>query len=263
METGLGGKVAMVSGASKGIGRAVAERLAAEGARLSLCARSAEQLGAVARDLEAKHGVACLAYPADLTRPDDIQGWVRATADRFGGVDILVNNAGAAQGGAFLSLPDQAWLDSWHLKLFGYIRVAREVFPHLVRRGGGRIVNVIGIAGVQPMENYMIGGAANAALLNFTKALADEGAPHAILVTGVNPGPIRTERWDGIIVKWGAAKGVTPEEAERDILRSVPLRRPGTADEVANLVAFLASDLSTYITGTTIAIDGGMTRTIF
>ena len=120
-----------------------------------------------------------------------------------------------------------------------------------------------GIAGVQPMENYMIGGAANAALLNFTKALADEGAPHGILVTGVNPGPIRTERWEGILVRWGAAKGIPPHEAEREILQTVPLKRPGTADEVANLVVFLASELSTYITGTTIAVDGGLTRTIF
>ncbi|MBI1734444.1 MAG: SDR family oxidoreductase [Candidatus Rokubacteria bacterium] len=262
MQTGLADRVAMVSGASKGIGRAVAERLAAEGARLSLCARSADALREVARDLEGKHGAQCLAFPGDLNRAEDIQGWVRATVERFGGVDVLVNNAGAAQGGPFLSLPDQAWLDSWHLKLFGYIRVAREVFPHLVRRGGGRVVNVIGIAGVQPMENYMIGGAANAALLNFTKALADEGAPHGILVTGVNPGPIRTERWDGMIVKWGTAKGIAPAEAEREILRAVPLRRPGTAEEVANVVVFLASDLATYVTGTTVAVDGGMTRTI-
>jgi len=263
MDTGIRGKVAMVSGASKGIGRAVAERLAAEGASLSLCARGVPALRDVTRALEDKHGVACLAVPADLSRGEDIQGWVRATVERFGGVDILVNNAGAAQGGPFRELPDAAWLDSWRLKLFGYIRVAREVFPHLVARGGGRIVNVIGIAGVQPMENYMIGGAANAALLNFTKALADEGAPHGILVTGVNPGGIRTERWDAMLVKWGAAQGVSPEEAERRIMQGVPLRRPGTPDEVANLVAFLASDLSTYITGTTIAIDGGMTRTIF
>ena len=262
MDTGLTQKVAMVSGASKGIGLAVAAKLAAEGARLSLCARSADQLRTVARDLETKHGVACLAYPADLTRAEDIQGWVAATVERFGGVDILINNAGAAQGGPFLTLPDQAWLDSWQLKLFGYIRVAREVFPHLVRRGGGRIVNVIGIAGVQPLENYMIGGAANAALLNFTKALADEGAPHGILATGVNPGPIRTDRWDGMVNKWAAAKSVTPAEAERAILAGVPLKRPGTADEVANLVVFLVSELSTYVTGTTIPVDGGMTRTI-
>ena len=239
MDTGLGGKMAMVSGASKGIGRAIAEKLAAEGVRLSLCARGADQLRAVARDLEDKHGAACLAYSADLSRAEDIKGWVRATVEQLGGIDILINNAGAAQGGAFLELPDQAWLDSC-----------------------GRLVNVIGIAGVQPIENYMIGGAANAALLNFTKSLADEGAPHGILVTGVNPGGIRTERWDAMLAKWGAAKGVTPGEAEREILRGVPLKRPGTADEVANLVVFLASELSTYITGTTIAIDGGMTRTI-
>ena len=253
----------MVSGASKGIGRAVAEKLAVEGASLSLCARTTEPLERAAREIGDKHGVGVLAVAADLSRGEDIQRWTRATIDRFGGVDVLINNAGAAQGGKFTDLPDQAWLDSWQLKLFGYIRVAREVFPHLVRRGGGRVVNVIGIAGVQPMENYMIGGAANAALLNFTKALADEGAPHGILVTGVNPGGIRTERWDGMLQKWGAAKGVTPADAEREILKGVPLKRPGTSDEVANLVVFLASDLSTYITGTTIAIDGGMTRTIF
>jgi 3-oxoacyl-[acyl-carrier protein] reductase len=262
METGLRGKVAMVSGASKGIGRATAAKLAAEGAHVSLCARTEDAVAAVARELEDKHGVNTLAVAADLSRGEDIDRWTRLTVERFGGVDILVNNAGAAQGGPFLALPDQAWLDSWQLKLFGYIRVARAVFPHLVTRGGGRIVNVIGIAGWQPMANYMIGGAANAALLNFTKALADEGAPHGILVTGVNPGPIRTDRWDGMVTKWAAAKRVNADEAEREILAGVPLRRPGTPDEVANLVVFLASELSTYVTGTTIAIDGGMTRTI-
>src|SRR5688572_10130058 len=113
METGIRGKVAMVSGASKGIGRAVAERLAMEGASLSLCARSGETLRDVARALEDKHGIACLACPADLSRAEHIQGWVRATVERFQGIDILINNAGAAQGGAFRQLPDQAWLDSW------------------------------------------------------------------------------------------------------------------------------------------------------
>ena len=263
MNTGLQGKIAMVSGASKGIGRAVADKLAAEGANLSLCARGEAALQAAAREIEAKHGVDCLVCAADLSRGEEIERWVGATIARFGGVDVLINNAGAAQGGAFLAMPDQTWLESWQLKLFGYIRVARAVFPHLVKRGGGRIVNVIGVAGVQPMDNYMVGGAANAALLNFTKALANEGAPHGILVTGVNPGPIRTERWDSMLVKWSAAKGVTPEAAERELLSGVPLRRAGTSEEVANLVVFLASELSSYITGPTIAVDGGMTRTIF
>jgi len=262
METGLRGKIAMVSGASKGIGRAIAEKLAAEGASLSLCSRSVEPLRAAARQIEDKHGASCLVFPGDLNTEDAIRGWVAATIAHFGGVDILINNAGAAQGGAFLDLPDQVWRDSLNLKLFGYIRVAREVFPHLVRRGGGRVVNVIGVGGVQPMDNYMVGGAANAALLNFTKALGNEGAPHGILVTGVNPGATKTERWDTMLTKWGAAKSVTPAQAEREILHGVPLKRAGTVDEVANLVVFLASELSSYITGTTINIDGGMTRTI-
>ncbi len=262
MESGLRGRVVMVSGASKGIGKAIARGLAAEGAQLSLCARAESLLREVAGEIERTHRVACLPYAADLSQAEGIQGWVRATLGRFGGIDVLVNNAGAAQGGPFLTLPDHAWLESWQLKLFGYIRVARDVFPHLQRRGGGRIINVIGVAGVQIFPNYMIGGAANAALLNFTKALADEGAPYGILVTGVNPGPIRTERWDGLLGKWGEAKGMSPKEAEAELLKEIPLRRPGTPDEVANLVVFLASKLSTYITGTTIAIDGGMTRTI-
>ncbi len=262
METGLRGRVAMVSGASKGIGKAIAHGLAAEGAQLSICARTEARIREVAEEIEGKWSVACLPCVADLSQAEGIRGWVRATVERFGGIDILVNNAGAAQGGAFLSLPDQAWLESWQLKLFGYIRVAREVFPHLQRRGRGRVINVIGVAGVQPMSDYMIGGAANAALLNFTKALANEGAPYGILVTGVNPGPIRTERWDGLLVKWGEAKRVSPKEAEAELLKDVPLRRAGTPEEVANLVVFLASELSTYITGTVIAIDGGLTRTI-
>jgi 3-oxoacyl-[acyl-carrier protein] reductase len=172
-------------GASKGIGRAIAEKLAAEGVRLSLCARGADQLRAVARDLEDKHGAACLAYPADLSRAEDIQGWVRATVEQLGGIDILINSPGTAQGGAFLDLPDHAWLDSWQLKLFGYIRVAREVFPHLVRRGGGRVVNVIGIAGVQPARELddRRGRECRPPQLH-----QDEGAPDGILITGVNPG---------------------------------------------------------------------------
>ncbi len=262
METGLRGRVVMVSGASKGIGRASARALAAEGAQLSVAARSESVLRELAAELAATHGTTCLPCAADLTREADITRWVATTLERFGGVDVLVNNAGAVQGGPFLDTPHEAWLESFQLKLFGYVRMAKAVFPLLRERGGGRIVNVIGIAGVQPFPDYMIGSAANAALINITKSLATEGAPHRILVNAVNPGPIKTERWDGLLVKWGRAKGVGPEEAERQLLTDVPLRRAGTPEEVAHLVVFLASDLASYMTGTAIAVDGGMVRTV-
>lgn len=261
MDTQLQGRVAMVSGASKGIGRAIARALAAEGAHVSLAARSEPALRELATELDGAHGAACLPVAADLTREDDIRRWVAATRERFGGLDILVNNAGAIQGGPFLDMPHEAWLESFQLKLFGYVRVAKEVFPLLRARGGGRIVNVIGVAGVQPFPDYMIGSAANAALINITKSLANEGAPHGILVNAVNPGPIATERWDGLLVKWGRAKGVTPRQAEAELLADVPLRRAGTPEEVASLVVFLVSGRASYITGTSIAVDGGMVRT--
>lgn len=265
MDLQLTDKVAIVTGSSRGLGLACAQALVDEGCRVTLCARGQQRLEEAAGALRSRAGAAgrVLAVAADVSTEAGVDRVLAETLRVFGGVDILVNNAGAAQGGAFLDLPDQVWRDSLNLKLFGYIRVAREVFPHLVRRGGGRIVNVIGMGGVQPMDNYMVGGAANAALLNFTKALGNEGAPHGILVTGVNPGATKTERWDTMLGKWGAAKGVTPGQAEREILDGVPLKRAGTVDEVANLVVFLASDLSSYITGTTVNVDGGMARMIF
>ena len=262
MDAGLRGKVAMVSGASRGIGLCIARSLAAEGASLSLCARNADTLVEVAAGLERQFGVRCLTVAGDLTSEKACRDWVEATVRELGGIDVLVNNAGAVHGGAFVDATKAEWMTSFEAKLIGYVCTAQAAFPHLVRRGGGRVVNVIGIAGAQPFPNHMMAGVGNAALMNFTKALAEEGAPHGILVTGVSPGPIRTDRWEGLIVEWGRAGGITPEEAERGRVMDIPLRRVGEPEEVANLVVFLASQLSSYITGTVIAVDGGMIRTI-
>ncbi|GIX49328.1 MAG: short-chain dehydrogenase [Candidatus Tectimicrobiota bacterium] len=262
MDLGLRGKVAIVTGASKGIGRAIAEEFAAEGVHLALCARGQALLQEVAAALQRQHDVQVLPVAADLSTLAGVQTLVRQTVQRFGGVDILVNNAGAIRAGSLLGKPDAEWHEDWALKVFGYVRLMREVFPVLQARGGGRIINIIGGAGRQPNPGYLAGGGANAALMNITKALADEGGPQNILVNAINPGPIRTERWDGLMARLAAERGQTPQEVEAAWLRDNPLRRPGEPREVAALAVFLASPRASYINGAIIPVDGGATRCI-
>lgn len=257
MELGLNGKVAIVTGGSKGIGRAAALRFLAEGASVLVCARGQEALDeVVAAAGDARDRIGTIA--ADLTDGEAIKLVVARCIDLFGRVDILVNNAGSARTGDFLKLDDQAWIDDWQLKFFGYVRMAREVLPQMERRSAGVIVNVIGAAAMNPRRSYMIGGAANAALNHFTKALADEGAKAGVRVVGVNPGPILTER----LLKMRAglipsAAGADPDEVFR---KMTPLGRVGTADEVADLILFLSSSRAAFIHGANITIDGGYTQ---
>jgi 3-oxoacyl-[acyl-carrier protein] reductase len=262
MELGLRGKVAIVTGASKGIGKAIAEGLAAEGVQIALCARSAAALTEVAEGIRRRTDAQALPVPADLSTLEGVQTLVQQTLARFHTVDILVNNAGAIRPGSLLTKPDADWQEDWSLKVFGYIRLAREVFPVMQRQGGGRIINIIGSAGRQPNAGYLAGGGANAALMNITKALADEGAPHRILVNGINPGPIRTERWDTMMTRMATARQQTPAEVEAEWMRDNPLQRPGEPEEVAALAVFLASPRASYINGTLVQVDGGATRCI-
>ena len=262
MELGLRGKVAIVTGASKGIGKAIAQELAQEGVHVILCARGQALLEEAALAIRQQTDTQVLAVPADLSSLEGVQALVRRTREHFGTVDILVNNAGAIRSGSLLSKPDEDWLTDWSLKVFGYIRLAREVFPIMQEKGGGRIINIIGTAGRQPNANYLAGGGANAALMNMTKALADEGAPHNILVNAINPGPIRTERWDSLMSQMSMAQGRTPQEVEAAWLRENPLKRPGEPHEVAGLAVFLASDRASYINGVIVPIDGGAIRCI-
>ena len=177
MELELKGKVVLVTGASRGIGRAVAQALAREGAEVALCSRKAADLDeAAARILQAT-GVKALCVPGDLSTLAGVDAAVAATRGRYGRVDILINNAGAIRGGDFLNIPDAQWSEDWSLKLLGYIRMARAVFPLMQAQGGGRICNIVGAAARNPTPAYLTGGAANAALINFTKGLADLGAP--------------------------------------------------------------------------------------
>ena len=253
MNLELDGKAVIVTGGSKGIGRAIALGMLAEGANVLACARGAEALAALAADAP-KSGGRLETRAADMTDAAAIEGVAARCSEAFGRVDILINNAGSARTGEFLELDDQAWLDDWRLKFFGYVRMARAVMRSMER--GGVIVNIIGAAALNPRRNYMIGGAANAALNHFTKALADEGSRKGVRVAGINPGPIMTER---LLKMRGGLIGANPGASDA-FSRMTPLGRAGTPEEVADLTMFLASPRAAFIHGANITIDGGYTQ---
>jgi len=260
MDLGIAGRVAIVTGASRGIGRAVAERLCREGARVALCARNRASLAEAQRALEALGGGRVLTVEADLTEPAAAGRVVEATAAAWGRIDILVNNAGAARGIPFDELTQELWLENLQLKLFGYLRMARLVLPHLRRNAWGRIVNVAGVAGLQPSPLSMPIGLNNAGILNVMKALADGEAAHNILVTTVCPGPILTERQTRLLQDVARTQGISLEAAQGEATSTIPLKRMGRPEEVADVVAFLASERASYITGSLVIVDGGLHR---
>jgi 3-oxoacyl-[acyl-carrier protein] reductase len=263
MELGLAGKAVLITGGSKGIGKATAEAMAAEGARVIICSRSQAGLDEAAAAIRKNTGKQVDTIAADLSTLAGVErAWAEAVR-RLGRLDILVNNAGAIKGGDFLSMPDDEWVTGWNLKLLGYIRMARAVFPQMREQGGGRIVNVVGMAARNPAATYMTGGAANAALINFTKALADLGAPSNILVTAVSPGPVKTDRWDSLQRQQAEAAGKDLETYAKEQNRGLPLGRIALPEEVADLVCFLASARASFLTGIAVTVDGGMSRGVY
>ena len=263
MDLGLTDKVALVTGASKGIGKAVALTLAAEGARVAVVARDAAALDKVAADCRDRSRREALPVAADLSRLEETERVVREITQRLGRIDILVNNAGAIRGGNFLTIPDEQWMGDWSLKLLGYIRMARAVFPLMEAQGGGRICNVVGAAARNPAATYLTGGAANAALINFTKGLADLGAPSKILVTAVSPAATRTERWDALIAAQAAASGRSAAELQKEAEAPYKLGRIATAEDIADMVTFLVSARASFVTGICVTVDGGATRGVY
>ena len=256
MDLGLKGKCALVTGGSLGIGKAAALALAAEGCRVAVAARGKDALSEAAREI----GGEALAVRADCTRQDDVRRMVAEVVGRFGRLDILVNSIGAAKSGAFLQQPEEEWRESLELKLYGVVRCCREAVPHMQRRKWGRIVNLIGHRGRQPETQAMAAGVANAGLINFTKALADEFVRDGILVNGVSPCPMQTRRLDYMVKAKAAMMGISEDEARKEFLRDIPIGRFAEPHEIASLIVFLASERNSYISGTTIAIDGGATR---
>ncbi|VCU71444.1 3-oxoacyl-[acyl-carrier-protein] reductase FabG [Pigmentiphaga humi] len=262
MDLSLNGKVAVVTGGSLGIGRAVAAELAAEGAHVMIVARDARRTEAAAQELVGQTGGRVLACAGDMMDPASIDRVMDAARDALGPIDILVNNAGSSPMGTLSATPDAIWEKCLNLKLLGYVRSARNVLPAMRERRWGRIVNIIGRSGHQPRAAYLTGGAVNAALLNFTLALAEECAPDNVLVTGVNPGPVQTSRWNTLVSQSAALSGQDSDSANDAAIASVALGRVGQPEEVAGMVAFLCSERASFITGTCINIDGGGTRCI-
>ena len=263
MDLQITDKTALVTGGSKGIGRAVALLLAEEGARVAIVARDQGALDKTATEIRDRTGREVVAIAANLSGLAEVERVVKTARERLGRIDFLVNNAGAIRGGAFLEIPDAQWSGDWNLKLLGYIRMARAVFPLMQAQGGGRIVNVTGAAARNPAPTYLAGGAANAALTNFTKGLSDLGAPSNILVTAVAPAATATERWESLIAQQAAASGRPVAEVRAEALAPYKLGRMASQEDIAGVVAFLVSARASFITGICITVDGGATRGVY
>jgi short-subunit dehydrogenase len=248
----LQGKWALITGASQGIGAAIATKLAAEGSNLMLAARSADKLNSISAALERDHGVAVRAIPIDLAEP----GAVDRLAGDGAAADILVNNAGTIPAGRLSEIDEATWRHSWELKLFGYINLTRHLFDRMAERGGGVILNVCGASGQRPKSNYICGAVANTALMAFSEALGGDSMMQGIRVLALNPGPVATERLVDL-TKASAKEKLGDPDRWRELWAALPEGRAATVEEVADLAAFLISPRSSYTSGTVVTIDGG------
>ncbi len=257
---GLQGKITIVTGGSRGIGRAIALRLAREGATLVLVARNETDLAKVRTEIEAIGGKA-LPIARDLRETASAAAVVKAALDAYGAIDIVVNNAGATKRGDFFELTDADFQDGFALKFFGAVRMSREAWPHVKSRKGS-VLNIIGIGGRAPGPEFAIGGSVNGACLSFTKALADIGIRDGVQVNAINPGRIRTDRFRKMVAAEIAKHGGNADSAMQEIIEKANIVRLGEPEDVANLAAFILSPQSRFLQGALIDLDGGQTKTI-
>jgi len=260
MDLQLKGKTALVTGGSEGIGKGIARALAREGVDVAICARRKDKLEAAAAEIAKETGRRIVAIPADLTKGADAKNFVEKSHQALGRIDILVNNAGSAPGGIIEHLSEADWTQAMQLKFMGYVRCLRYTLPIMVRQGGGRVVNLIGNDGVKHSYWEIAPGAANAAGQNLTMSLAGQYGRHNISLCAVNPGPVRTERWAGLVKAMSRDMKLSYEEADKLAPASIPMGRIAEVEEVANLVAMLASPLMHFVNGTMIEIDGGQQK---
>jgi len=263
MDLGLEGKVALVGGSSKGIGRAVALALAREGCAVAICARDHATLADAAQTIRERTGAQVLSLVCDMARHEDIKRLVAETVKTLGRLDIVVNNAGGPPTGTFDDLDEAAWDQAISQNLLSAVRTIREALPHLRRSGSGRIINITSVAVKQPIERLILSNTTRLGVVGMAKTLSRELAPEGITVNNVCPGNIATERLLSLIEERARLQGVSREQAIELEEARVPMGFLGDPEDIANLVVFLASLKARYITGATIQVDGGSTSAIF
>src|SRR5882672_3217579 len=262
MDLMLKGKVAIVGGASKGLGRACAQALAEEGANVALCSRSQPDLEKAAQEIRDATGTDAMAFAGDLDRPDTINNLVAATVKRYGRLDVIVNNSGGPPLARAHNATEEQWATAVQRSLLFFARMAREALPHLKKSGTGRIINILASTVYQPIPNLALSGATRMGVVAFAKSLADEVGRDGVLVNNVCPGSILSERMLSNVTNRAKELGISVDEALAQRAAETAVGRIGEPKELAYLVAFLASGKSSYITGTTILVDGGLVRSV-
>ncbi len=263
MELGLGGKIAAVYGASRGLGRAAAEALAAEGARVAIVARHEPALVDAAAAIRRATGGEAVPFVCDVSNGLDVRRSVQTIAQHFGGLDILVNNSGGPRAGGFDGLGEQDYAQAVELLFMSVVRTCLEAVPLMRKRGGGRIINITSVTVKQPVDNLMLSNAVRPAVVGFSRSLANELAAEGITVNCVAPGYTRTERVIELNAANAAREHMTAGAVEERLVASIPMKRLGEPHELASVIAFLASERAAYITGTTVQVDGGYIRSLF
>jgi len=263
MDLGLSGRVALVCGASSGLGKAVALGLAREGARLAICSRTEDKLTKAADDIRKETSAEVLAVRADVSVPAEVKDLIKKTTDHYRKLEILVTNAGGPPFGHFEDLPEDVWEKALRLNLLSTLNLCREAVPHMKAGHWGRIINITSFVAKQPTDGLILSNMTRPAVLGLSKSLSNELATHNILVNSVCPGAFETERHLDLSRKRAQQEGMPLEEYIKSRAKDIPLKRNGRPEEFANLVVFLASDRASYITGTAIQIDGGVIRSLY
>jgi len=258
MDLGIKGKTSIVCGASQGLGRASAEMLANEGVNLVICSRNFDKIFSTARSISETSGVSVVPVAADITLPESSDKLVNEAIKQFGSIDILINNAGGPSPGKFEELDDSEWENAFNLALMSTVRMTRTVLPYMISKGWGRVINLASISVKQTISGLILSNSIRSAVTGMAKTLSQEVASKGVLINTIATGNFDTDRLRSIIKNRARASSITEKKAQHELESTIPIGRIGRPEELAWVVAFLASEKASYITGATIQVDGGI-----